>query len=130
MDKLRDFMLGRRGLDALSIGLMVLSLIISIFTRFSRSMLIRAVPAVILLYCLYRVLSRDTGKRQQETDVFMRFCRPVAERLGGAISRMRESGSYKFFRCPECSQQVRVPKGKGKIEITCPKCKGRFVKKS
>ncbi|MCD7981014.1 MAG: zinc-ribbon domain-containing protein [Clostridiales bacterium] len=35
---------------------------------------------------------------------------------------------YKFYMCPHCSQKVRVPKGKGRIEITCPKCRTTFIK--
>ena len=53
--------------------------------------------------------------------------------LGGLflmlLDRIKDR-EHRYFDCPKCRQPVRVPRGKGKIMITCPKCKERFQRKT
>lgn len=41
-----------------------------------------------------------------------------ASKKGGTV--------YCYYYCPNCKQQVRVPAGKGKVRITCPRCEHKF----
>ena len=67
---------------------------------------------------LYRMLSKSTYRRYQENRRFLQL-----------IDRIKDRKN-RYYKCPKCKQLVRVPRGKGKISITCPRCKEKFVKKT
>ena len=118
----RSFMQGRYGGDKLNIALVWVS-----FGAFLVSLLI-PVPGIKLLllivyyallgWAIFRMLSRNTYKRYQENRRYLRFWERIKDR------------DHKYFDCPRCRQPVRVPRGKGKISITCPKCREKFIRKS
>jgi ribosomal protein L37AE/L43A len=66
---------------------------------------------VLMIYAIWRSLSRNTYKRYQENRKFLQF-----------FDRLKDR-QHRYFDCPKCRQPVRVPRGKGKIAITCPRCK-------
>ncbi len=118
----RRFMQGRYGGDKLNIALVWVSLaayIIHLFLPWAPVKL-----AMILVYygllgwAIFRMLSRNTYKRYEENRKYLRFMERIKDR------------EHKYFDCPRCRQSVRVPRGKGKISITCPKCKEKFIRKS
>lgn len=118
----RSFMQGRYGTDklntailAVGVGACVLSMLIRLPLV---NWLLTVLSYVLMGWAVFRMLSRNTYKRYQENKKYLR----VVERI-----RDRE---HKYFDCPRCRQPVRVPKGKGKIAITCPKCREKFVKKT
>jgi len=119
---LQRFMRGRYGTDKLNmliLGTGCCFSIANIFVRFWPVNVGLATASYILLgIALFRMLSRNTYKRYQENRRLLNF-----------LGRCRDKG-HKYYRCPRCRQQVRVPKGKGKISITCPKCKEKFIKKT
>ena len=123
-------MYGRYGLDPLGIALMVLAFLLSIFLRFQPYTLIYLISYIPLVICVWRVLSRNLQKRAAENQKFMRVARPVFEWCRTLGPRLRTWGTHRYFRCPNCKQKVRVPKGRGKIIITCPKCGIEFIKKT
>ena len=117
---LRRFMTGRYGSDRLNMVLLIASVAASVI-----SALLPWFKIVLLLisYCLmflalYRMLSRKTYKRYQENRKFLQFFEKIRDR------------EHRYYDCPRCRQQVRVPRGKGKISITCPKCREKFIKKT
>lgn len=119
---LRSFMAGRYGTDRLNMVILCAGLVASIL-----SMMIPTQPANIILWALsyvlmilaiWRSLSRNTYKRYQENRKFLHF-----------FDRIRDR-QHRYFDCPKCRQMVRVPRGKGKISITCPRCREKFVKKT
>ena len=119
---LQQFMSGRYGTDKLNMYILGLGLILCLL-----SMLI-PVPMVDLLlttgsyglmfYALFRCFSRNTYKRYQENRRFLMLLDRIKDR------------EHRYFECPRCRQPVRVPRGKGKILITCPKCQEKFTKKT
>lgn len=120
MDATRRFMQGRYGTDKLNTVILIAGLICCVI-----SMLIPAIGAIMTLlsylfmgWAIFRMLSRNTYKRYQENRKYLRFLERIKDR------------DHRYFDCPRCRQPVRVPRGKGKISITCPKCKEKFVKKS
>ncbi len=122
--RIAAFMQGRCGLDGLGRFLLVLSMIfllISIMIRPVR--FLYAVGIGILLYEYYRMFSRNVSKRYQENMRFMSF-------VNGQRQKFAQRKTHKIFKCPNCTQKIRVPKGKGKICIKCPKCRIEFIKRT
>ena len=119
---LRNFMRGRYGSDKLNTFLLVLGVITSIVSMITGTGIVSFVLTLISYFLMgwviFRMLSRNTYKRYQENRKFLLFW----ERL--------KDKEHKHFDCPRCRQPVRVPRGKGKIAITCPKCKEKFIKKT
>ena len=81
-------------------------------------------------YCFFRMFSRNIQARYAENEKFMRWWRPVSNRIRGAQGRFADRKTHCYFKCPECGQRLRVPKGKGKIMITCPHCHIKFDRKT
>ena len=85
---------------------------------------------MIVLY-FFRCFSRNIYKRQMENQKFLKAWNPVKNYFKFCRLRMKErSGTKKLYRCPKCHQTIRVPKGRGKIAISCPKCRFEFIKKT
>ena len=125
-ERFRIFMLGRYGTDQLSIGLLILY-IIAIFIF--RSGVLAVIPMLILIFYMYRTFSRNTIKRSKENQMFLKFWNPIA-RTFSMLKKQITDRDNRYYRCSGCHQQIRVPKGKGKICITCPKCRNEFIKKT
>ena len=123
MNKIREFMAGRNGNDELGLAMLVAALVLNIVFRSSGFRLLGLAAAVLVVLVLYRMFSRDLAKRQAENRRFLGL-------WTGWKTRRAQSKTYKFFTCPGCRNTLRVPRGKGKIQITCPKCGQRFDGKS
>lgn len=132
MNWLRKFMYGRYGIDQLSLGLLVLSFLIILISRFlPRSLSILSLLSYIpLIIYAFRVFSRNIYKRQQENIKYLKIMNPVFSWFRKYFNRIKGAKTYKYFKCPNCSQELRVPRGNGNISITCPKCKTTFKGKS
>lgn len=128
-EKLRHFMADRYGTDGLGQFLSKVSLVLMIFGLFgSRTFFWLA--AVLLGICYFRILSRNREKRVQENYAYYAWRGRVSAWFAGRKQKMADRKNYRYFSCPSCRQQVRVPKGRGLIDITCPKCHNEFRKKS
>ena len=118
----RRFMLGRYGGDKLNIALVWVSFgafVVSILLPFPTVKFILLLVYYSLLgWAIFRMLSRNTYKRYQENRKYLQLIERIKDR------------DHKYFDCPRCRQPVRVPRGKGKIAITCPKCREKFIRKS
>lgn len=130
MEKLRSIMLGRAGLDALSIALAILFLVIATFGQMFNNVFVRWISLIPLAFCVARSFSRNIGKRSGENDKFLLLWQGVLSWGRGIGGRFRDSGTYRFYACPKCGQKMRVPKGRGKVEITCPRCKNMIIRKT
>lgn len=118
-DALRRFMYGRNGVDTLSWVLMIASVIVNFLVSLTGIAVLTFFSYFLMIYALFRVFSRNLERRQAENLRFTQF-----------FSRLKGRKSYRYFSCPACKTMVRVPKGKGKIRITCPSCREAFVKKT
>ena len=83
-----------------------------------------------IIYSYFRILSRNTRKRYAENLKYLSYQNRVTTWLGKYQVRFKQRKDYHYYRCPKCGQQLRVPRGRGKISITCPKCGNQFIKKS
>jgi hypothetical protein len=120
---LQRFMEGRYGTDKLNMAILCAACaIVLIYTFFVPEGPVRlalwAVSYALMVWAICRTLSRNTYKRYEENRKFLRFLEQLKDR------------DHRYFDCPRCRQRVRVPRGKGKISISCPKCHEKFVKKT
>ena len=119
---IQRFMTGRYGTDKLNMYILGVGVAVCLLSVFIHLPLLNLALTLIsyglMFWAIFRTLSRNTYKRYQENRKYLRF----RERL-----RDRE---HRYYECPRCRQPIRVPRGKGKIAITCPKCKEKFIKKT
>ena len=128
--KFYQFMMGRNGVDDLArmrSWLVLILLILGIFTRLG---IFSLLALVLLVYMYFRVFSRNTSKRYEENQKYLNFKYNRTVSWNRFKKRMAQRRDYRFYKCPMCKQEVRVPKGHGKIEITCPKCREQFIRRS
>lgn len=133
MNWLMKFMYGRHGSDQLSLALFILSLIlygIGNFQMGAAQVVLCLLSVALLAYSLFRMLSRNHDKRWAENQKFLSLMQPVTQWLSRARSRWSDRKAYHYFHCPKCGASLRVPRGRGKICITCPVCKKEFVRKA
>ena len=141
-EKLTAFMAGRYGGDVLNTVLLTFSLIMflvssAVGTASSHtggrivSGVLFLVALAALVFALFRTLSRSLVKRRAEYDWFMqKLAVPVMTKRNEMKTRAAQRKTHKFFRCPGCGKTLRVPKGKGKLRITCPDCGKSFEKET
>ena len=123
--RLQRFFYGRYGSDQLNLALLLLGVVLT----FLGSLFFRPlywVGDVLFLLTLFRTLSRNIPARQRENQAFLRVWSPVMRWFSFQRRRFGERKEYKYFRCPACKQHLRAPKGRGKIEVTCQKCRHVF----
>ena len=119
---IQRFMIGRYGTDKLNTAILSAGLIACIISMFvKRPMADLALTMVsygFMFWALFRTFSRNAYKRYQENRKFLQLMDRIKDR------------QHRYFNCPRCRQVVRVPRGKGKISITCPKCREKFIKQT
>ena len=128
--RLARFMIGRYGPDQLNMALLITAVILTFLSSISILGFLGIVAYILLFFAIFRLLSKNIVKRRAENDRFLRFWSPFKQRMIGKYRRFKARKDSKFFKCPSCKNILRLPKGKGKIQITCPKCGERFIKKT
>jgi len=129
MNWLRKIMYGRYGYDQLTAFLIVLYLILYFVAALFRLGILSWVAMAVAVWAIFRVFSRNMEKRRAENAKFLALAGPAKRWL-----RMRRTvwtdKEHRYFKCPNCGQYLRVPRGKGKITITCRNCGVSFEEKS
>lgn len=123
---IRNFMAGRNGLDRLGQVTLLLALVLNLLANMLDAALLSGLSSGLLVWCLFRVFSRNLSRRQAENQRFLTAGSRAGRGLRAWRERQCQRKEYKFFRCSGCGNWLRVPKGKGKIQITCPRCGQRF----
>lgn len=126
---LSRFMTGRYGMDQLNLFLVVTYLVLYLVSLVTRLWILDWVVMVLLLVTLFRMLSRDIYRRQAENTRFLQIVRPVQRNFHTFRTRMKDR-EHRYFKCPNCGQQMRVPRGKGRITVHCRTCGATFEEKS
>lgn len=134
MDKFRHriyrFMQGRYGVDQFSRFLIYFSLCLLIITLFVHSGTLYTAALVVLVYSYFRVLSRNISRRNTENQKYLQIRYKILGKFNSMKARIKDSKTHRIFKCPGCGQKIRVPKGKGRISIKCPRCRIEFIKKT
>ena len=129
-EKLRRFMIGRYGTDGLNQFLSIASLVLLLIAIVSRVSLFTWLGVALLVFCYYRTFSRNISKRTEENYKFY----TLKDRVGGKFRSWKDQWAnrkvYHYYCCPQCHQKLRVPRGRGRIQISCPRCGTQFIKKS
>lgn len=129
-EKLQRFMIGRYGSDKMNQVLSVVSLILVLIGVFLKVSFCYWLGFILILWLYYRMMSRNIQKRYAENQVFLRYYYQITGWFSGKKRSVEQNKGYHIYKCPQCKQKVRVPKGKGKISIHCPKCGNDFIKRS
>jgi uncharacterized C2H2 Zn-finger protein len=127
-DSFRRTMVGRYGMDDLSKALVGVSMVFLILSLFFRGGLFFILAVVTLVFNYYRMFSRNFAARSAENAKYLELTGGIRKKVRIGRKRIEGRKEYRFFKCPGCGQEVRVPKGKGHIMITCPKCAAQFDK--
>ena len=129
MNFLRRLMVGRYGSDQLNLFLLVLYLVFFLLSAVTGLGFLSALGMFFILVALIRMMSRNIERRRAENAKFLKLVRPVTQwfRLRRT---MHQDKDHCYFKCPHCKQYLRVPKGKGKITVTCRSCGATFQEKS
>lgn len=122
------------GIDCLSVFLLLLAMILNLVPLvypYGSALYAALIGWIPLLIVLFRTFSSNKEKRWAEN---LRFLDIVASKRESKEEKeelmIEDKKHFKYFDCPECNLRIRVPKGKGRIEITCPKCDAKFIKKT
>ena len=129
MNFLRRLMYGRYGGDQLSVFLVAVCLVLYIVSSILHLSVLSWVALAVLIWDVYRMMSRQIDKRRAENAKFLQMAGPVIRwfKMRRTIARDKE---HRYFRCPNCGQYLRVPRGKGKINVNCRNCGISFEERS
>ena len=125
-----DFMSGRYGTDELSKFMLAVCLVLLVINIFTGVQGVYLIALVLLGVCYSRMFSRNYVKRSEENRKYLDTVWKIKNWFLKKKNRIIQSKDFHIYKCPSCGQKIRIPRGKGKICITCPKCRNQFEKKS
>lgn len=130
LQKFLRFMQNRYGIDDLSKFMMGLTFVLAVVNLFVRNNMISAIIWIIIILIYFRMFSKNRYKRYQENQIFLKYMGPIQNKIKKEINLMKLRKEYHIYTCPTCKQKIKIPRGKGKIAVRCPKCRTEFIKKS
>lgn len=133
-ERFHQFMQGRYGTDQFSGFLAWTALILWVIEKITKYLFLKWIcmisTVVLVIYLDFRILSRNHVKRSQENERYLIMTGRVRRYLQKWQYQMQMRREHRIFQCPSCRQKIRVPKGKGKIAITCPQCRTEFIRRT
>ena len=136
--RMAQFFAGRTGVDSLGRFITFLSLIFMILTMITHSNIVYLIAVACLAYSIWRMFSKNYQKRYSENQWFLTKTakirykfnpRDIRNKIERAKYYASQRKMYAIFKCPNCKQKLRAPRGRGKIQVTCSKCRTQFIKK-
>ena len=132
MDKLRarlaHFMQGRYGADQLNLALIVVAIAGSLLGGLLGLRFVVLLTDALLIVVFYRMLSRDLGKRAAENAKYLEKTAGMRKSAREFVNRFKNRKQYHYYTCPKCHARLRIPRGVGKVTITCRSCGEKFEK--
>lgn len=129
-EKIDRFMIGRYGMDRLNQFLAILVLILVAIDLFTHSKVIYWLELIGLVLFYFRMISKNFKAREKENQIYLSLYLKAQDMVMKWKFRFEQSRKYHIYKCPNCGQKIRIPRGKGKISIHCPKCNIDFIRKS
>ncbi|MGN1168453.1 MAG: hypothetical protein ACI4S2_18705 [Lachnospiraceae bacterium] len=129
-EKFMRFMYGRYGIDSFGKFLIIVAVITVFISNFTRSNLLATLSWVIIIWAYYRMFSKNIYKRSAENQKYLNKTYKIRCWFGKQKNLLIQRKTHHIYKCPTCKQKIRIPRGKGKIEIRCPKCNTTFIKRS
>lgn len=130
MNKFKKFMEGRYGADELNLFLITLALIFKILASVKGIRFLDSICLFMLVISIFRAYSKNIYKRKIENNSFLGLVKVPRKKYNNLVTRIKNRKVYKYMKCENCHQTLRVPRGKGKIMVTCPKCKHKMEVRS
>lgn len=127
-ERMTRFMMGRYGSDPLNQVMMIAALVLVFASMLWQPLYVIALA--LMIWVLFRMFSRNVAKRQAEAMAYERVKSSIVRFFKTGAHMIFGTKTHRYYKCPGCKQQVRVPRGKGKININCPKCQTSFTKKT
>ena len=128
--RLADWLRGRQGPDDLATFCVNVAIVVVIVNLFARTSWLGWVALALVVYAMFRIQSKNLGSRARENEAFLKALGPARPWVQNPRAAWGELRAYKHVRCTSCKQKVRVPRGKGKLRVTCPKCRTKFEVRS
>ena len=128
--RMAQFLYGRNGFDNLARACNAVAILLLVINIFAQNAVLYFLWMVFFAYSVFRVYSRNIPKRYAENQKFLAMMDVPQKRIRLLKLQWRDRSVSRYYICKSCHQQIRVPKGKGRIEIRCPKCGERFIKKT
>lgn len=134
-ERFKKFMVGRYGIDQLSTALNTLFFILVILGLITKHSIFLYLSLIPMFYNYFRIFSKNFSKRYNENRIYTNMMSPVYDffekiKLKINKNKKRDKVKYKYYHCKNCGQELRIPRGKGKVVITCPICKHTFEGRS
>ena len=129
-ERMQRFMAGCYGNDQLNQFIFIVAIISMVLEIITRQSLFYTLTLVLLILAYVRVFSRNINKRYEENMKFLQKKDAILNKFRKQKYYAAQRRNFHIYTCPQCKQKIRIPKGKGKISITCPKCRTSFIKKS
>lgn len=128
--KFQQFMVGRYGSDQFTLFLSITGLAFSFLGNFKYLRILYFIGTLMIFYSLFRSLSKNYEARRKELNWYLVWSEKPKAYIKLMMNKIRDRKTHRYFKCKSCKTVMRVPKGRGKIEITCPKCRMKIVKKT
>lgn len=129
-EKFYRFMQGRHGMDEFYRFLIYAAFACAIVNLLLKSRILQLATMLLLIYALFRPLSRNHSARYAENQKYLKATAKLRYWLDQQKKLHEERKYHHIYTCPKCRQKIRIPKGKGKIMVRCPKCQHEFQKRS
>ena len=129
-EKFLHFMQGRYGADQLYRVMLIGGAVLVILSNFIFEVFFLLLGWILVVLAFVRAFSKDYSRRYAENQKFLELTGKIRKVFGKQRYVMEQRKDYHIYTCPGCKQKIRIPRGKGKIEIPCPKCHTKFIKKS
>lgn len=124
------FMVGRNGMDNIAFHAMRACIVLLIANIFLRIALVGLLADALLIYAVFRMLSRNVSKRQAENARYVVFFEKISKEVRQFFLRLKGRKTHKYFRCPSCRNRLRMRRGSGTKTITCPVCRHQFEQRA
>lgn len=136
-ERIAEFMCGRNGIDSLYHFLFWTIIIISFINLFAKWWVLWVLELVLLGCAIYRVLSRNVYRRQEENRIYLECTakvrrlyykakRKIKNEITLIKNKWRDRKTHSYRKCPRCKNTLRLPRVKGKHRAACPCCDNRF----
>ena len=129
-EKFLHFMQGRYGADQLYRVKLIGGAVLVILSNFIFEVFFLLLGWILVVLAFVRAFSKDYSRRYAENQKFLELTGKIRKVFGKQRYVMEQRKDYHIYTCPQCRQKIRMPRGKGKVEISCPKCHTKFIKKS
>lgn len=129
-ERLQRFMYGRYGMDGLGNFILWTAIILMLLSMFIGGGILNTLALALLVWGYFRMFSRNTQKRYQENCMYYRYINKIKDFFKRQKSYLQQRKTHHIYKCPQCKQKIRIPKGKGKVAIRCRRCGTEFIKNS